>query len=376
MKNVMGLVFAYQNDEQMKVLTQIRALSSIPFGGRYRIVDFALSNLVNSGITKVGIITRNNYQSLLDHLGSGKEWDLNRKNGGMYLLPPFQQSFNGVGYRGKMEALLNAVSFISKSDADTVIVSAADCIFNMSFRDALKYHEEKGADITVIYHKAELEHKDNGETGSVFTMDADGRVTDVAINPNPEFMKGEVDLGISQIIIGRTLLETLVNECAAHNLYSLHRDVLQRRVNDLKIYGYEYTGYCAKIDSIASYYQANMDLLNPEIRKALFYQERQIFTKIRDEAPSVYRNGSVIHNSLVADGCVIEGTVENSIIFRGVRIHKGAVIRNSIVMQDCEIQSGSQLEYTIIDKDVVIRENRKLFGYELYPMVLAKGSVV
>jgi len=378
MKSTMGLVFAYQNDEQMKALTQKRALSSIPFGGRYRVVDFALSNLVNSGITKVGIITRDNYQSLMDHLGSGKEWDLSRKNGGMYLLPPFSQpGFSGSNvYRGKVEALLNAANFIRKSDSENVILASADCIFNMNFQDVVNFHEEKDADITVIYHQTELEEKDNGETGTVYTLDEDGRIVDVAINPSPALMKGKVNLGISQIVIGRGLLETLISECASHNMYSLHRDVLQRRVHDLKIYGYEYTGYCAKIDSVASYFDANMDLLSADIRQALFYQDRQIFTKIRDESPAIYREGCEVKNSLVADGCIIEGTVENSVIFRGVRVRKGAEIRNSIVMQDCEIQSGSQLEYSIIDKDVVIRENRKLFGYKMYPMVLAKGSVV
>ena len=159
-------------------------------------------------------------------------------------------------------------------------------------------------------------------------------------------------------------------------MYSLHRDVLQRHLNDLKIYGYEYDGYCAKIDSIASYYAANMDLLDGDIRSALFYQDDQIFTKIRDEAPTLYTNSAEVTNSLIADGCVIEGTVENSILFRGVHVRKGAVIRNSIIMQDCEIQEKSELQYAITDKDVVIRENRKLFGYNLYPMVLAKGSVV
>lgn len=376
MKSTMGLVFAYQNDEQMKSLTQKRSLSSIPFGGRYRIVDFALSNLVNTGITKVGIITRDNYQSLMDHLGSGKEWDLSRKNGGLYMLPPFSQNTYGAVYRGKMEALKNASSFIRKSAEENVIMASADCIFNMSYEDALNYHEDKNADITVIYHKAPLRENDNGQTGSVFTMNEDGRVIDVAVNPSSALMSGEVNLGIGQIIIGRALLETLINECAAHNLYSFHRDVLQRRVNNLKIYGYEYKGYCAKIDSIASYFQANMDLLKPQIRKELFDSPRQIYTKIRDEAPTLYLDNPSVTNSLIADGCIIGGKVENSILFRGVKIDKNVVIRNSIIMQDGEIQQGSQLEYAIIDKDVVIRENRKLFGYEMYPMVLAKGSVV
>lgn len=372
MKNTMGLVFAYQDDELMKSLTQKRALSSIPFGGRYRVVDFALSNLVNSGVNKVGIITRNNYQSLMDHLGSGKEWDLSRKNGGLYILPPFEQN---SGYRGKMEALRNAETFIRKSRMEHIILSNADCICNMKFDDVLKYHKEKGADITIVYKEGAIPHlNETGFNCSIKTEES-GRVSDVALNP--EVREGEIiKRSMEQIIISSSLLESLIHECSSHNMYSFHRDVLQRHLRDLKIYGYEYTGYYAKIDSIASYFDANMDLLVGDIRRALFYQENQIFTKIRDEAPTVYHKDSKVNNSLVADGCVIEGTVENSILFRGVRVRPGAVIRNSIIMQDCEIQANSELNYTIADKDVVIREDRKLYGYQLYPMVLSKGSVV
>ena len=369
MKDTLGLIFAYQREELMKTLTQKRALSSIPFGGRYRIVDFALSNMVNSGITKVGVITRNSYQSLMDHLGSGKEWDLNRKNDGLYLLPPFNQS---EGYRGKMEALLNANDFIRKSNCEYVVLATADNICNMTFDEALEYHKAKEADITIIYKNGQFERQDENEDSTFITTNEDGRVVDVAVNP----IVGRENLSMGTIIIGKALLETLIRECASHNMYSFHRDVLQKRVNDLKIYGYEYSGFYAKIDSIASYFEANMDLLNEDICEALFYQNEQIFTKIRDEVPTLYQNGASVKNSLVADGCVIEGEVENCIIFRGVRIRKGAVVKNSIIMQDCEIQANSQLEYTITDKDVVIRENRKLFGYKLYPMVLAKGSVV
>lgn len=374
MKDTLGLIFAYQNDELMKALTQKRALSSIPFGGRYRVVDFALSSMVNSGVTKVGIITRNNYQSLMDHLGSGKEWDLNRKNDGMYMLPPFSQhseEYRSV-YRGKMEALINAGAFIRKSNCEYVVLSTADCIFNMTFDEALEFHKEKGADITILYKKGQFDRQDEHEYSCFIQTNEEDRVVDVAINP----VIGRDNLSMGQIIIGKALLETLIRECASHNMYSFHRDVLQKRINDLKIYGYEYSGYYAKIDSVASYFEASMDLLNEEIRQALFYQPHQIFTKIRDEVPTLYQNGSNVKNSLIADGSVIEGEVENSIIFRGVRVRKGAVVRNSIIMQACEIQSNSQLEYTIIDKDVVIRENRKLFGYKLYPMVLSKGSVV
>ena len=374
MLDTMGLIFTYKYEEDLKTLTQVRSISSIPFGGRYRIIDFLLSSMVNSGITKVGMITKNNYQSLMDHVGYGKEWDLSRKRDGLYILPPFSHgdSFNyGVNYRGRMEALANTMSFIRRSTSEYVLLSDADIICNVTFDKMLEFHKEKGADITLMCKNGKFTDESYNQF-CFLAMDKDSRVTDVAINP----AKDRKNLCIGTAIIRKSLLESLIQECQSHNLYSFRRDVLQANVKDLKIYGYECKAYMDLITSVSSYFDANMDLLKEDIRKDLFDSENQIFTKIRDEVPSVYRNGSKVSNSLVADGCVIEGTVENSIIFRGVRIRKGAVVSNSIIMQDCEIQSSSQLNYVIADKDVVIRENRKLFGYQKYPTVLSKGSVV
>ena len=355
MKDTLGLIFAYQREELMKALTQKRALSSIPFGGRYRIVDFALSNMVNSGITKVGVITRNSYQSLMDHLGSGKEWDLNRKNDGLYLLPPFNQS---EGYRGKMEALLNANDFIRKSNCEYVVLATADNICNMTFDEALEYHKAKEADITIIYKNGQFERQDENEDSTFITTNEDGRVVDVAVNP----IVGRENLSMGTIIIGKALLETLIRECASHNMYSFHRDVLQKRVNDLKIYGYEYSGFYAKIDSIASYFEANMDLLNEDICEALFYQNEQIFTKIRDEVPTLYQNGASVKNSLVADGCVIEGEVENCIIGRGVTISKGCKIKDSIILPETFVGEDTVIKHAVVDKKVIIQNVKQIVG--------------
>ena len=374
MLDTMGLIFTYKYEEDLKTLTQVRSISSIPFGGRYRIIDFLLSSMVNSGITKIGMITKNNYQSLMDHVGSGKEWDLSRKRDGLYILPPFSHgdSFNyGANYRGRMEALANTMSFIRRSNSEYVLLSDADIICNMTFDKMLEFHKEKDADITLLYKNGRFTDESYNQF-CFLAMDKDHRVTDVAINP----AKDRKNLCIGTAIIRKSLLESLIQECQSHNLYSFRRDVLQANVKDLKIYGYECKAYMDLITSVSSYFDANMDLLNEDVRKGLFDSQNQIFTKIRDEVPSVYRNGSKVSNSLIADGCIIEGTVENSIIFRGVRIRKGAVVSNSIIMQDCEIQSSSQLNYVISDKDVVIRENRKLFGYQKYPTVLSKGSVV
>ena len=372
MKNTMALIFAYKNDEQLKALTQLRTVSSLPVAGRYRVIDFTLSNLVNSGITKVGMITRSNYQSLMDHVGSGKEWELSRKRDGLYLLPPFSQAEHvGVNTRGRMEALVNALTFIRKSSSEYIILHDSDSIFNTTYDDMLKFHKEKGADITIMYQHGEFAPEPNEET-CYLQFNDEGRVIDVAIDPTT----GRNNRSIGVVIMKKTLLESLIHDCASHNLVSFRRDVLQRRVNDLKIYGYEYKGYISTISTIASYFKSNMDILDPAVRDELFYKQSQIATKIRDEVPTVYKGNSQVKNSLIADGCVIEGTVENSIIFRGVHVRKGAVVQNSIIMQDSEIQAGSQLNYVITDKDVVIRENRKLYGFEVFPMVLSKGSVV
>ena len=374
MQDTMGLIFTYKYEEDLKTLTQVRSIASIPFGGRYRIIDFLLSSMVNSGIRKIGMITRTNYSSLMDHVGSGKEWDLSRKRDGLYILPPFSASENfsyTANYHGRMEALANSLDFIRHSDYEYVLLSDADMVCNVTFNEMLEFHKAKGADITLLYKNGKFTDESYNQF-CFLTMDKENRVTDVTINP----AKDRKNLCIGTAIIRKSLLESLIQECQSHNLPSFRRNVLQANVKDLKIYGYECHAYVDLITSVSSYFEASMDLLKEEVRNDLFDGDNQIFTKIRDEVPTVYRNGSQVKNSLIADGCIIEGTVENSIIFRGVKIRKGAVVSNSIIMQAGEIQAGSQLNYVIADKDVVIRENRKLFGYQKYPTVLSKGSVV
>lgn len=374
MKNTLGIVFTYKYEEDLKTLTQLRSISSIPFGGRYRIVDFMLSSMVNSGVTKIGMITQNNYSSLMDHLGSGKEWDLSRKRDGLYILPPFSSANSislGANYRGRMEALANTMSFIRRSTEEYVLMTDADVICNMTFDDMLDYHIAKEADITLLYKEGSFSNESYNQFCFLAT-DEDGKVTDVTINP----AKNRNKLCVGTLIIRKSLLESLVQECQSHNLYSFRRDVLQANLKDLKVYGYKCDEYFEPITSISSYYDTNMSLLDEKVREQLFGGDYSIYTKIRDEVPTVYRNTSEVSNSLIADGCVIEGKVENCIIFRGVHIHKNTVVSNSIIMQDTEIQSGCQINYVISDKDVVIRQNRKLFGYQKYPTVLPKSSVV
>ncbi len=375
MKDTMAIIFAYQRTEQMKALTEMRSLPSVPFGGRYRIIDFALSNIVNSGITKVGIITRNSYQSLMDHLGSGKPWDLNRKNDGLFVLPPFFMGADDGGelYRGKMDALMNAESFIRRSNHKYVLLATANAVFNMTYDAALAYHEEKEADITIIYKKGSFPRDGGVFDGETFLhTDETGRVTDVSIDP----LVGREKLSTGQIIIGKSLLETLMWECKSRSAFNLTTDVLQRRVKDLRIYGYEYDGLYLPVSTVNSYYDANMALLDADVRGELLLGDDKIYTKVHDDVPSLYLEGSDVTNSLISDGCIIQGKVENSILSRNVRVRPGAVVKNCIILHSCEVQAGAHLECVIADKNTVIRENTQVISNRIYPMVIPKGTVV
>lgn len=290
MNDTLAIIFAFKKNEQMKALTEMRSMPSVPFGGRYRLIDFALSNVVNSGITKVGILTRTNYQSLMDHLGTGKEWDLNRKRDGLYVLPPFLvETSNGGMYRGAMEALVNAESFIRQSNQEYVLMTNADSVCTMTYDEALEFHKKKNADITVIYKRGSFpqEGPEDKETCFIRT-DEDDRVTDVSINP----VVGREKRSMDMVIINKSLLSTLIWECHNRSAYSFYLDVLQHHVKDLNIFGYEYTGMFYPITSIVSYYQTNMKLLEDDMRKNLF--EKPVFTKVHDDVPNLVLDGAVI----------------------------------------------------------------------------------
>lgn len=367
---IMGLIIASGHSEAMGELTAMRTIASLPVGGRYRLIDFTLSNMVNSGVRDVGIITRSNYQSLMDHLGSGREWDLARKIGGLVMLPPFSRTGSGI-YRGSLEAIAGVLPYVQSVKAKYVVVSDCNVMANIDLRRIIDFHIQREADITCLYRNSKL-HGDNRDIVT-FGLAGDGRVTDTSIVPSG---REEANIFLNTMIIERELLIKLVSEVSAHGGYSFSKDVLQGRVNSLRIYGYNQKEYAARIEDLSSYMQANMDLLDASVREQLYPRERPIYTKIRDEVPAKYGLSAQVSNSLVADGCIIEGQVENSVIFRGVKIGRGAVVRNSIVMQGCVIGENVSLDYIIADKNVTIRDNRKLAGYLTYPVCLPKDITV
>ena len=371
MGNVLGLVFANMHDTTLGDMTKNRTMGSVMFGGRYRLIDFPLSNMVNSGISEVGVITKSNYQSLLDHLGSAREWDLARKKGGLYILPPFG-NVESTLYRGRIEALYGAMSFIKHSRAKYVILSDCDVVTNIDYKPIVAAHIESGADITAVAHTG-VYSSDDIKTSTVFNVDADKNVTSVLINPD---ISGTCTTSLNVFVMSMDFLIETVNDAMARGNVSFERNILQEKCRELKIKIYEYDNYFSKLNSPESYFKSNMDLLEPENARKLFVPKRSIYTKVSDNAPVKYDLDSKVSNSLIADGCIIEGEVENSVLFRGVKVGKGAKVKNCILMQGTVVGDNAELNYLITDKNVSICENHILTSSPQYPMYVGKGASV
>lgn len=366
--NALGLIFTNLHEENVPELVRLRTMASIPYGGRYRIIDFVLSNMVNSGITTVGLMTTNNYRSLIDHIGSGKEWDLARKDGGLILLPPFSEK-NDKLYTTRLEALSTLAGFLSRRKEKYIVLADCDGVANFDIADILEYHESKNADITLVTHYGTLSHRSDF---MIVESNKDGRISDVKITP--QLPKGtKANIFINLMVFNRQFLINMVEDCISHGHTSFEKDIIAKQVNSLKLYRYDFKGYYAGIDSMSAYYKHNMELLDKEVRDELF-GDRNIYTKVRDSAPSTYGEDATVKNSLISDGCEIHGVVENSILFRGVKVEKGAVVKNSIIMQDNIIGANTSLDCVITDKNVVISDRKTLSGCSALPYFIQKGT--
>lgn len=355
---VAGIIFANSHDENLEPLTLVRAMSSVPFGGRFRLVDFALSSFVNAGITNVGIIVKSNYRSLMNHIGSGVSWDLDRKNGGVRILPPF----NAKGlrrYEGYIEALMGATDFLESSDFEHVVLYDGCVVGNFDFSKAIEYHNEKGADVTLLYKQIEDYRNDIG--AMTFSFDETGRVIEADF---PQVTKGPAATSFGVMVIKKDVLLPLLKSAYEMGEMNIERDVIAENLEKLKVYAFCHNGFAAVMDSPDAYCKANMALLNEKVRKDLFTADRPIFTKIRDDMPTRYGLKSDISNSFLADGCVIEGTVKNSILFRGVKVGKGAKVENCILMQGTEIGDNSDISYVVSDKNANLGKDIRINGKE------------
>lgn len=369
----MGVIFSNIHDKDIAELTANRTLASVPFGGRYRLIDFVLSNMVNSGITKVGVITKTNYQSLMDHVGSGKHWDLSRKNGGLMVLPPYGAGTDQTPYHSRFQAIRNIVTFLRRSDEEYVVMSDCDNVCNINFAEIVQFHIDNHADMTVVVHKKNLD-KATPKMRTLLEYGADKRVTKVL---NTHKATGNRNVYTNMMVCNRKFLLHLIDESEETGYSSFSRDVLVRGIKEYRIFAYEQTGYFASIDSMADYYRHSLELLDKTTRDLLFAASgASIYTKVRDSAPCRLCSTSAVSNSMIADGCVIEGEVSGSILFRGVKVAKGAVIRNSIIFQDTTVGEGSQLNCVIADKQAVILDHRLLSGHETHPYFIAKNCII
>ncbi len=368
-KKLMGVVFGNTHDRLLGEMTEKRAISSLPFGGRYRLIDFSLSNLVNADISRVAVVTKTNYKSLMDHVESGKSWDLARKHGGLVIIPPNSLALAGLN-ETKVRSLSAILDFIDHSPEEYILLCDGDVVSNIDIKAMFKKHTENNADITIAYKHGAAP---NGE-GDVmnFCVEPDGKITEITLASKHT----ECDFSLDIIIMSKKLLRSLVENAVSHNYSSFTADVLQPCVNTLNMYGYKVESSAFVIDSIRSYIDANMELLKPEVRKELFNKERQVYTKVRSEMPAKYGLDSYVENSLISDGCIIEGRVENSILFRGVKVGKGSVVRNCILMQSTEVGENSTLDNVCTDKSVKIGNGRTLSGSEIYTVYIRKGGEV
>lgn len=372
MKKVSGIVFSNMHDHMVKEMTTNRCMGSLPVGGRYRLVDFVLSGFSHAGISNVSVIAKVNYKSLLDHLGNGREWDLARKKGGLIILPPAALSDTGAIYSNRIEALSGIMSLIHNSESELMLIADCDIMANIDYTDFINCHNQSGADITVMYKKQYLDGAPARDRAT-FSLDAQNNVTGVFVNPD---MSGEHNEYLNIMVISRDLLEWIIKDCLARGLSSFDRDVLQANIGRFSIKAYEFTQPCFRFGSVKAYYDSNLALLQPELRKSIFRADRPIFTRIKDEAPVRYGLNAHVANALLADGCEIEGEVENSLLFRGVKIGKGAKVRNCILMEGTDVGDGCTLDCVVTDRRVLIRDNRSIMGVESYPMYIKKGAVV
>ncbi len=367
--NAMGIILADNKKIHLGELSRPRALAAMPFAGRYRIIDFMLSNMVNSGITNVGVAALNKYKSLMDHLGTGSSWDLDRKKQGLQILPPYINSSNTES-NIEGDDLAGILDFLQADSHKQVILANSNVIFNTTFVDLVSRHEDSGADITVLYNRDGIRY---GSPSVILDIDRKGLVHDMMINPAKP-TSNRCSMGV--IVINRELLLDLVSEMIARGEHDFSVEKLIKRYDQLKVRGLEFKGAVLRVNSVPTYFNATMKMLDEEVRDEIFNPDLPVYTKVKDEAPTLYDENNDVSNSVISDGCKIFGSVSNSMIFRGATISRHAVIKNSIIMQDVYVSEGVVLENVIIDKKCVIRPGIKLLGQADYPVVIGKGAIV
>ena len=371
MFRVMGLINLNENPRHLQELTSIRPLAGVPFGGKYRVIDFVLSNMVNSGIYNVGILMPEESSTLINHLRAGKEWDLDRKRDGLFLLTPIAGVRTPLMGTGDIDYFSQHLDYLMDSQREYVVVSTSQIVCNIDYRPVVEYHKQQGADVTLIFRT--MDRAETRQPGSVMlTLDKNNWVKDMEIDPPVSESR---DMHMRMCVIKRQLLIDIITHAMSRGGGDFIREV-QRNVGTLKVNGWKFNGFAANMATINDYYRYSMDLLRPDIWENLFFSNGHVHTKVNDSAPTKYMAGADVRNCLLANNCRINGKVENSLLFRSVYIDSGAQVKDSIIMQDTRIGANAHLEYVISDKDVVITAGRVLKGDPSYPLVIRKGTVI
>ncbi len=367
-KTVMGIINLQEENDLIRELADQRAVESIPFAGRYRLLDFSLSSMVNSGIQHVGIMLPDAARSILDHLRSGKDWDLARRHEGLFYLPAAR--LEKEARKGDLKNFYFNLDFIEHSKQKYVLLASGSFIYNMDFSKVLRFHQNTGAEITMVYHTA----KEEGiGRNAVMETAENGLIQDLAEKP-AVYDGSKVSMEV--YLMEKKVFVDIVCHAYEHGGQDFLLDGIIRRFGEYTMYGYEHDSYVAHVDSTGAYYKANMDILQPEVWEELFMGNDAINTKVKDEVPVQYKKDAEVKNSLIANGCVVQGEVENSILFRGVKVGKNVKIKNSIIMQKCDVRDGALIENVICDKNVLITKDKWLKGAPNYPLIVSKNVVI
>lgn len=371
MQSMMGIISASKSEALLEEITEHRCIAAVPFGGRYRLIDFTLSNMVNAGITNVAVITSHNYRALMDHLGSGKEWGLDRKAEGLIVLPSANPSVFRKARCFDLKDLYANFDFLEKSKQKYVVLSGSNMVCNLNLNEVLEFHGQKEAHLTVVY-KEENYANNECKDAAILELEDDNRINYITPTPN-KLGNSNVSLGI--LLIERELLKEFIRVALVSGQWDI-MDIIAENISEVRAYAYQFRGYLGRIDSVENYFRHNMELLNPEVSAELFSAHGSIFTKIKDSPPARYSGSAEVNNCLVASGCKIDGAIENSILFRGVSIKSGTSIKDCIIMQKSTIEEDVILQNVILDKEVTIRKGTVLKGQDSKPIIIGKKNVI
>lgn len=362
----MAIIFLAENLGNIRALTKVRPLASVPVGGSYRIIDFALSNAVNAGIKNVGIFAGNeDLNSLTDHLGRAKEWDLDRSHDGLFV---FNQMADST-YATNMNRVRKNMDYFFRSKQEYVVVLSSYMVCNIDIDDVIKTHKKSGSDVTIVYKDVNDSADRFNDCDSV-KLDKNGNITNIGQNL---FFKKNEKISLETFVLSKKLLLKLMCEEIEQGAYHTVRDLISKNLDKLEVNGYEFKGYLACINSTKEYFSFNMDLLKKEVRSDLFNPKRKIYTKTKNTPPSFLKETAKVDNSLISNGCIISGTVRDSVLSRGTIVDEGAVVENCVILQSAHIESGAILKNIIVDKYNTIKSNERLTASRNYPLVIEKS---